>query len=131
MTSNSPVLVLFCFGFLSQKKETQEARKKARELEKQEVQKLELLIESARVKQRAFLNVDEPWTEENRRSFTGVLSNYHSKRGRELCCTLIGLTPAKVKSASAPQLQVFATNLAISSANQRTDILKFIRKLSE
>lgn len=96
-----------------------------------EVQKLEVLIENARVRQRVFLNVEDVWPEDSKKSFANVLSNYHSKKGRELCCSLIGLTPAKIKTASATQVLIMATNLSITATDPKVGVLKFIRKITE
>jgi len=114
--------------FAFQEREDWEARKKLKETEKNEVRKLELLVESAKAKGRSFLNIRQRWDDNTKASFQRVLTNYSSKKGREACCALAGLTVTLVKSSINSEATLFATNLGLTTTEPRKAVLDFIRK---
>jgi len=87
------------------------------------------LVESAKAKGRLFLNIRQRWDGEAKASFQRVLKNYSSKKAREICCSLAGLTVALIKSSTDTEVTLYATNLNLATTEPRKAVLNFIRKV--
>lgn len=77
-------------------------------------QRLREAIERAKKKGTKFLDITEPWEEDDKQTFLKGLSNYSSPLLRTIYCEMIGLTQEWVETTGVKDMLTAVNNLSLS-----------------